>query len=287
MVDISEFFQRRVAEADLSTGANELALEADTGESYTIMDFGIDGANADTVAKITVGEESMIAFPAGDGEDTLFREDTLLDEKMSLYGYMRGHDLPAPAIQVPEGDTFALTNDTNTGTATILYQEGSQQVANPSSPGGPGTKRRVYPVTGSKTETFASSGNTRTFDDFSSRQPAEFEDFPFGEDCPANREFDLLATSLVAVNDNTSGVTVDSFRLLTEEQKPLAKEGNFVDADLAEYPSSDLEALPFTYPGKPTFTPGDELDLEVQATSGTAGGSAQIRCTHIFERRPV
>jgi len=287
MVDISEFFQRRVAEADLSTGDNELALEADSTESFQVMDVGIDGANADTVAKITVGEESMIAFPAGDGEDTLFREDTLLDEKMTLYGYMRSVGLPAPPIQVPEGDTFKVTSDTNTGTVTILYQEGNQTLASPNSPGGPATKQRVYPVTGSKTETFAGSGNTRTFDDFSSRQPAEFEDFPFGEDCPANREYDLLATSLVAVNDNTSGVSVDSFRLLTEEQKPLAKEGNFVDADLAEYPSADLEALPFTYPGRPTFTPGDELDLEVQATAGSGSGTAEIRATHIFERRPI
>jgi len=277
----------RYEEADLSSSPNELTLEADANESYQVMDVGVDGGNDDTITSITIGEESMIAFPSDDGDDSLFREDSLQDFGYSLYGFMRRQGLPAPMLQVPEGDTFKVTSDTNTGTVTILYQEGNQTLASPNSPGGPATKQRVYPVTGSKTETFAGSGNTRTFDDFSSRQPAEFEDFPFGEDCPANREYDLLATSLVAVNDNTSGVSVDSFRLLTEEQKPLAKEGNFVDADLAEYPSADLEALPFTYPGRPTFTPGDELDLEVQATAGSGSGTAEIRATHIFERRPI
>lgn len=285
MVDISEFHERRVAEADLSTGDNELRLSAETNESYVVTDLGVDGGSEDSLITVTIGEESMFVFPGTDGEDTLLRQDTLRDMGMTLYGKMRSMGLPAPPLQVPEGDDLVITSSTNSGTATIFYQEGGPNLASENAPGGPGTKQRVYPVTAEQTIT-AGGSNQNTFDDFSSVQPAQFEDFPFDEDCPSNREFDLLASAIVLDDDGTGGATVDDFRVLTEEQRPLAQDGDFVNAGLAEYPDLDLSVLPFIYPGRPTFSPGDELDTEVRATAGGAGDYT-IQLTHIFERRGV
>jgi len=49
--------QLRFEEADLSTGDNELVLDAEANESYQVMDLGIDGANDDTITEVTIGEE--------------------------------------------------------------------------------------------------------------------------------------------------------------------------------------------------------------------------------------
>lgn len=285
MVDISEFHERRVEEADLSTGDNELRLSADTNESYMVTDLGVDGGNEDTLVTVTIGEESMFVFPGTDDEDTLFREDSLKDGGRSLYGYMRMKGLPAPPLQVPEGDDLIITTDTDSGIASVFYEEGPASMASPDQPGGPGTKQRVYPVTAEQTIN-ASGSNQNTFTDFNSVQPAQFEDFPFGEDCPSNREFDLLATAIVLDDDGPGGSSLDDFRILTEEQRPLAKDGDFVSTDFAGYPDLDLSITPFIYPGRPTFSPGDELDTEVRATAG-GSGDYTVQVTHIFERRGV
>jgi len=281
----------RFEETDLSSSPNELTLEADANESYQVMDVGVDGANDDTISSITIGEESMIAFPSDDGDDNLFREDSLQDFGYSLYGFMRAEGLPAPMLQVPEGDTLVLSNDTNTGTATIKYMEGGPNMVSPGQPGGPDTKRRTYPVTGTGNSSGVGAGTQTTISVNTSRQPGQFDDFPFGTDVPSNREFDLLALMFNLEDSTGSSPSIDDFRLTTEEQRFLAKDANFVEADNAEYPAKDPDDGPLIFSMDPvqTYTPGDELDIEVRATQGTGSGSGNVRvnCTAIFDRRPV
>lgn len=279
----------RFEEQDLTSG--DLTLEADANESYVVYDFGVDGGADESIAEITVGEESMLAFPAEDGEDALFREDSLQRDGRTLYGHMRDAGLPAPALQVPEGDTLSLGTDTSTGSATVVYREGDASLAQPGQAGGPETKRRVYPVTGQGTATGVSDGAQATIEVETSRQPAQYDDFPFGTEVPSNREYDLLAMCL-AIDDETTGGTVDSFRLTTEEQRFLTQDAQFIGADNAQYPNQDPIKGPLVFPqmdgGPQTYSPGDELDLEVQATN-TSGGSGDlvVKSTFIFDRRPV
>lgn len=210
---------------------------------------------------------------------------------MSLYGYMRKVGLPAPVLQVPEGDTLAISSDSSTGNATITYMEGGAGLASPGSPGGPGTKRRTYPVTGTAVESSASASTQFTLELETSRQPAQFDDFPFGTEVASNREYDLLALMLNLEESGGSGGTIDSFRLTTEEQRFLENDAGFVDADNAEYPALDPREGPLVFPvespGPQTYSPGDELDLEVQATNGDAQGDLRVNATFIFDRRPV
>jgi|AKVG01.1.fsa_nt_gi hypothetical protein len=277
----------RFEEQNLSTG--DLVLEADSNESYVVQDFGVDGGGEDDIVTVSIGEETMFAFPVEDGEDTLFREDSLQEYGYSLYGLMRNAGIPAPMLQVPEGDDLTVTTDGSSGNVTVKYREGAASLASPAQPGGPETKDRVYPVSGEGTATGVSDSTQVTINVDTSRQPAALDDFPFGTDCPNNREFDLLALSLVLDGDVTSG-TIDSFRLTTEEQRFLAQDAEFVDADNAQYPGEDPDDGPLLFPlgmgGPQTYAPGDELDLEVQATNTSGGsGDLNVKATFIFDRR--
>jgi hypothetical protein len=280
-------FGLRVEEADLSTGDNELSLQAEANQSYQVMDVGLTGGGDDAIAEITIGEENMIAFPADDGDGELFREESILDQKRSLYGWMRDKGLPAPMLQVPEGDEFIITEDTDSATATVLYAEGDANFASPNQPGGPGTKRRVYPVTGQTTQSIAGN-STETVAVEDSLQPGPYDDFPFGVDVQSNREYDLLALALDLDSSSGANVSLDTFRLTSEEIRFLENDAQFVDADLAPYPNANLTDYPLVFEPTPTYTPGDELDLEVEATNSTSGAEdAVVTATFIFDRRAV
>jgi hypothetical protein len=281
--------QLRFEEQDLSSG--DLVLEADSNESYVVMDFGVDGGGEDAIVTVSIGEETMFAFPAEDAEDTLFREDSLQLYGYSLYGFMRNMGIPAPMLQVPEGDDLTVTTSGSSGTATVKYREGSASLASPNQPGGPGTKERVYPVSGEGTATSVADGTQATIDVETSRQPSALDDFPFGEDVPSNREFDLLAIALALDGDVTSG-TIDDFRLTTEEQRFLAQDAEFVDADNAQFPNENPDEGPLLFPletpGPQTYSPGDELDLEVRATNTSGGsGDLNVKATFVFDRRSI
>jgi hypothetical protein len=277
----------RFEEQDLGSG--DLVLEADTNESYVVHDLGVDGGGEDDIVTVSIGEETMFAFPIEDGEDTLFREDSLQAYGYSLYGFMREAGYPAPMLQVPEGDELTVTTDGSSGTATVVYREGGASLASPSQPGGPETKTRVYPVSGQGTATGVGDTNTATIDVETTRQPSALDDFPFGTDVPSNREFDLLGLCL-ALDDEVTAGSIDSFRLTTEEQRFMSQDAEFVDADNAAYPGLDPEEGPLLFPvdmgGPQTYSPGDELDLEVKATN-TSGGSGDlvVKATVVFERR--
>jgi len=279
----------RFEEQDLSAG--DLELEAEANESYRVMDLGINGANDDTIVEVSIGEESMMAFPADDGNDNLFDGDSLRFYGKSLYGYMREEGLPAPMLQVPEGDTFTLSSDTGSGTATIIYREGDANLASPAAPGGPETKQRLYPVTGTAVETGAAADTQFTLDINTSRQPPQYDDFPFGTEVPSNREYDLLALMINLERFAGSGGSVDSFRLTTEEQRFLENDAGFISTENARFPQTDPREGPLVFPqdspGPQTYEPGDELDLEVQATNGNVQGDLRVNATFLFERRAV
>jgi len=279
----------RFEEADLSS--DDLVLEAEANESYQIMDIGVDGGNDESITEVTIGEESMMAFPSEDGESTLFREDSLQEYGYTLYGFMRRMGIPAPMLQVPEGDELVVSSTTSSESVTVKYREGDASLADAGAAGGPETKRRVYPVTGEGTASSVGNTNQATIELTDSLQPAQYDDFPFGTDCPSNREYDLLALA-IALDGDTTGGTVDSFRLTAEEQRFIAKDSAFISADNAVYPEIDPDGGPLIFPlemgGPQTYSPGDELDIEVQCTN-TSGGTGDLvaKATAIFDRRPI
>lgn len=286
MVNLMDLHDVRVEEQDLSAG--DLTIEASDNESLEILARGVSGGADDDIIQEAVDEETMLAYPATDGEAEVFPEPVVENLNTDVHAKLRGMGLNAPTIKVPEGDEYQLINENDNGNATVLYRQGNAQMVNGSQPGGPDTKTRTFITSAETTEEIAAN-STETVNVETSQNPGILRDFPYEEDVPAQREYDLQALMLVADSADTgTDVALDSFRLQSEEREFLAKDSAFVDVDLAQYPNDDLTRLPFVFPAEPTFEPGDELDLQVEATeSGGAAGDIVVDATMVFYRRGV
>jgi len=286
MTTLLDLHDIRVAEQDLSE--DDLLIEADTGESLEILARGVSGANADDQLIESIDEETMLAFQHEDPDGELFPEEALQNRQMDIHAMLRDMGLRAPALKVPEGDEYQLVNDTSdAGTATVYYRQGRASDVSRNDPGHPDTKARTFVTTAETTQTVG-QGATETIDLEDSANPGILRDWPWEEEVPPNREYDLQAIMLNLDGDSGGNVTLDSFRLQSEEREFLAKDSAFVDTGLAQFPNTDLTRRPFVFPEEPTFSPGDNLDVQVRATEGgSADQDAVVNATIVSYRRPV
>lgn len=286
MVNLMNLHDVRVEEQDLSSG--DLTIEASDRESIEILARGVSGGSDDDVVQESVDEETMLAYPATDGEAEVFPEPVVQQLGTDVHAKLRDMGLAAPTIKVPEGDEYRLTNPNSNGSATVLYRQGGASMVREDDAGGPGNKNRTF-ITSAETTQNIAANSSETVDVVDSQNPGILRDFPYEEDVPASREYDLQALMITEDTDGSgSDVVIDDFRLQSEEREFLAKDSAFVDADMADYPNDDLTTLPFLFPAQPTFGPGDELDLQVTAAeSGGAAADIVIDATAIFYRREV
>jgi hypothetical protein len=154
--------------------------------------------------------------------------------------------------------------------------------------GAPGSKNRTF-ITSAEESQEIPDGGKEVVDITTSQNPGILRDYPYEEDVPASREYDLQGLAIALDSDGSGAdIELDGFRLQSEEREFLAKDSAFVDTDLAQYPNDDLTTLPYIFPAQPTFGPGDELDIQVEANN--TDGSAQdavIDVSMLFYRREV
>lgn len=286
MTNLLDLHDLRVEEQDLSS--DDLLIEADSGESLEIIARGVSGANADDIILESVDEETMLSYPHEDSDGEVFPEEAVRQTGQDLTGFMREAGLSAPTIKVPEGDEYQLVNDSSSaGTATVLYRQGRAQDVSPNDPGHPDNKERTF-ITSSETTQSISSSNTVTFDLDTSNQPGILRDWPWEEEVPPSREYDLQAIMFNLDGDSGGDITLDNFRLQSEEREFLAKQSAFVNVDNAQYPNTDLTRVPYVFPAQPTFEPGDKLDVQVESTISAAGPQdSVVDATIVAYRRPV
>jgi len=286
MVNLMDLHDVRVEQQDLSSGA--LTIEASDRESLMILARGIAGGGDDDIIQESIDEETMLAYPATDGEAELFPGPVVDNLNTDVHGRLREAGLEAPMLKVPEGDEFRLTTSGSSGTATVLYRQDEAVMVSENQEGAPGSKNRTFISSAEETQTITAS-SVETVDVTTSQNPGILRDFPYSEDVPASREYDLQALA-IALDSAGSGANVqlNGFRLQSEEREFLAKDSAFVDTDLAQYPNDDLTTLPFVFSAQPTFGPGDELDLQVEAENTTSGDEdAVIDVSMVFYRREV
>lgn len=286
MVSLLDLHDLRVETQDLSS--DDLLIEADTGESLEIMARGVSGANADDIILESIDEETMLAYPHENPDGELVPEEAVEETGMDIFGMMRDMGLSAPTLKVPEGDSYRLVNDSSSaGNATVYYRQGRAQDVSPNDPGHPDTKRRTF-VTSAETTQSISSSNTVTFELDNSNQPGILRDWPYEEEVPPGREYDLQAIMLNKDADSGSNITLDGFRLQSEEREFLAKDSAFISVDNAQYPNTSLTRLPYIFPEQPTFTPGDSLTVQAESSISVAGPEdSVVDCTIISYRRDV
>jgi hypothetical protein len=286
MVNLLDLHDIRVEEQDLSS--DDLLIEADTNESLEIIARGVSGANADDQIIESVDEETMLAYEHEDPDGELFPEEVVENLNTDIHKTLRDMGIAAPTLKVPEGDEYQLVNDTSdAGNATVLYRQGRAQDVSPNEPGHPDNKTRTFVTTAETTQSIGAN-STETVDLDTSAQPGILRDWPWEEEVPPNREYDLQALMFTLDGDSGSNITLDTFRLQSEEREFLAKDSAFVDVNLAQYPDVDLTRQPYVFPAQPTFEPGDNLDVQVEASNGgTSAEDAVVNATIVSYRRPV
>lgn len=286
MVNLLDLHDMRIETQDLSS--DDLAIEANTNESLEILARGVSGANADDQILESIDEETMLAYPHENPNGEVFPEEVVRQPGTDLLAKMRDMGLQAPTLKVPEGDTYQLVNDSSSaGNATVLYRQGRAQDVSPNQPGHPDTKARTF-ITSSETTQSISSSNTVTFDMDTSNQPGILRDWPWEEEVPPNREYDLQAVMLNLDGDSGADISLDGFRLQSEEREFLAKDSAIIDNANAQYPNNSLTRIPYVFPKEPTFVPGDNLDMQAEATISAAGPQdAVVDATMIAYRRSV
>jgi hypothetical protein len=277
--------EMRIAEQNLSAG--DLELEAREGESLMIMARGISGGAAGDVVEEYIREELMLSYQAHAGDDEVFPDQLTEDLHTDLLHWMREAGMSAPALKVPEGQDYVISNPAGNGTATVLYKEMSAGFVSGNEPGAPETKTRTFISSGQTTQSLA-AGTTGTFALSDSLNPAQLADWPYEEDVAHNYEYDLMAASIELDAGSGANTSLDGIKMTTEEVDFLARDSAFVDPLLAQYVGPALDVHPLIFLDAPTFSPGDELDTTVQASnSGSGAEDAVINSSMIFHRRGV
>jgi hypothetical protein len=118
MVSLMDLHDTRVEQQDLSSGA--LTIEASDRESLMVLARGIAGGGDDDIVQESVDEETMLAYPATDGEAELFPGPVVDNQNTDVLARMREAGLEMPMIKVPEGDEYRLSTSGTAGTATVL-----------------------------------------------------------------------------------------------------------------------------------------------------------------------
>lgn len=277
----------RVEEQDLSS--DDLTLEARDGEALEILARGHQSGDNAMDLQETVRETTMTALPSDDGDDDLFPEQNLFNRGMDVLGLLRemGYDLPT--VKVPEGDTYTLSDaNSNATSSSVYYRELPASSVSETTPGAPGTMNRTFITMGlAEQDSVADSTTVQEAVD-SSDNPLGLTDWPWEEDVPSGVEYDVVA--MAAITDDNSGDSdaLDNVRLTSGEVDFLARDSARVSEAHADFPSDDLTDRPFVFPEPPTFSPGDELDVEVEMTNNS-GASANLdaRVALVCHRRPV
>jgi len=286
MVSLMSLHSLRVEEQDLST--DDLLLEADTGESLEVQALGVSGCNDNDTIQVAIGEETMLAFQFDAGGNTLFQESHIDTQQTDVLGKLREAGLDVPSLKVPEGDELQVINsDSAAGSATVVYSQMGPNAVRTSEEGAPGNKTRTFVSTGSETITVG-SGATVTSTIETSVNPGILRDFPYEEDVPPGVEYDLQALGILEGAGSESGVEISGFRLQSEEREFIARDSDFIAPEIAPHPDSDLTELPLVFGAQPTFSPGDELDIQIEASDTDSTESDIVaEVAMVFYRRTI
>jgi hypothetical protein len=271
MVSLMALESLRVEEQDLSS--DDLLLEADTGESLMIAALGVSGCNDNDTLQVAIDEETMLSFQFDNGGNTLFQESHLNSQQTDVLGKLREAGLDVPMLKAPEGSEVQIINSSSAaGSATVLYSQMGPQGVRDNEEGAPGNKTRTFISTGSETIT-VDSGETLVETIDTSVNPGILRDWPYEEDVPPGTEYDLQAIGVLEGDGTESGVEISGVRLQSEEREFLARDSAFISPDLLPHPDNDLTELPLVFPEQPTFSPGDDLDIQVEVSDTNSSTS--------------
>lgn len=296
MVSIDDLHRIRVETQDLGTA--DLTLEADRGESLEILARGGTGAATFDSIEETVDETTMLQYFGGSGRPNMFPRELAGLTHADVLARLRQKGAPLPTIKVPAGTTYTMSNLDDGGTYDVYYRDYNTERFGRSDDGAPGGRRKTFITRAREQETITQNTQEEITVE-TSANTGGVQDWPWEEDVPTNREYDLVGLSMTAREDPAGGgaVTLDNFRLTSQETDFLARNSAFVTDGFADFPDADPHTRgPFWFGNfatqeiEPiTFSPGDDLTVTVQATETTnnADVDADILVEMIARERRV
>lgn len=282
MVSVDELHGLRVEEQDLSS--DDLTLTADRGEALEILTRGIVNGNTFDDVEESVDETTMLQYWGADGRPGLFPGELHILQHTDVLAHLRKMGFDLPTIKVPPGTQYQLNNLNDNGTARLVYRDFNSERFTRGDNGAPGGRVKTFISKGREQNQIA-SGATEEIEVNTSANTGGVNDWPYEEDVPTNREYDLVALAMTVREDPDTGGALDleAFRLTSLENDFIARDSAFITDGFADFPDADPNTrwpMPFMNfaTGEPepiTFSPGDDLTIEMRVTETTGGNTAE------------
>jgi len=288
--------QIREEEADLSSG--DLTLTAERGESIEILAREVGTGDALDRIEESVDETTMRSYRGGAGGSGIFPNEHTSLLNVDYLGRLRRLGFDLPTIKVPAGTTYRMSCLDTGGSVDVWYRDLNREEFRKTDPGGPESDKRVFISEGNADKTIAQD-STEVVEVDTSANSGGIAGFPYEEDVPDNREYDVCAIA-VSADENPSGggaSNLTGFRLTSEQQDFFSKESAIVSDAIATYPDADPNTrYPFEFvdyadgtPRPLTFTPGDDLtiELEVEETTDSSDVTIDAKATIVATERRI
>lgn len=283
MPSIDDLTKLRIEEQDLSSA--DLTLAADRGESLEILAREISGANDEDSIEESVDETTMLHYFGGQDRETLFQSEYMMRMDTDYLGYLAQMGFDLPTIKVPAGTTYRVNNLNDNGNARVLYRDYNSERFDRTDPGAPSGSQRTMILTGQE-ETTITQNSTEVNEVQTSAVTGGLPTWPYENDVPQNREYDVCALAVRGEEDPAGGgsMNLTGVRLNSEETDFLARTSAVVGDILFFYPDADpVTRQPFIFrnphTGEPwpiTFEPGDELNIELEAEETTNNSDVSV-----------
>jgi hypothetical protein len=287
-------------------GDNDLVLEADANESFIVHDVLIHNPVSAFVSvwveqlragyfKVSGSLGSHLSIAKGGnvgnaaaGLPSDSRRKTILG-LLSAMGIFEGYPVPA-------GSKFTITGAKQAGAIqTVIYSRFDPGDVLPDQQNGEHSTEKIWLNYGSSGAVIATAGD-HSFDTPSN--PEEFDDFPYGDDAPANKETEILgilgSDFAPLENDGTNDIGTSYLKLIREQRVmfdedlnglpfyasgynaaltvDLVGEGHSV---IGSYSTTDPR-MPFFFPEPLVFRSGEILTVKMTAVIAGTGANIAI-----------
>ncbi len=269
----------------LSLSSDTLELEAGSNESLLIKEVQVDNLANVEFAELSIDRTTIGYFDCYDmySNGIWMAKDKVLFP--NLFGFLREKGL-FEGYPVASGQKFKIdiTGATNNN-CRVIYERHDAGDILATAPNGVASDEYIFINYGQNKSTITDA----TYGDIDeSLNPVEFPNFPFGDVVPANMEIDLLGMWVAWRRNGTYvGNRYTYLRMLKERTVMFDddKNGVYVAHGMGNFPipSEGYDRHPELFPTPYTFTPGEELSVELKANYG-AGISTDTIYVAFLER---